>query len=56
MKKIVIGGLGILLILGVVRFLASKSQISKPAPATNYSIRTTPLKSVFVPYWSGEIN
>lgn len=69
MKKIVIGGLGIVLILGIVRLLTSKSQISnnkyqinnklqisKSAPATNYSLRITPLKSVFVPYWSSKLN
>lgn len=71
MKKIVMGGLGILLILGSVRFLASKSQISNnkyPSFAkaskskanqiqiTKPAIEVISSRSLFIPYWSGEIN
>lgn len=76
MKKIVIGGLGIILALGIARLLTSKSQITplriklrmgkaNDKFQTNSKIQITKpaikvisshSRSIFVPYWSGEIN
>lgn len=64
MKKIILGGLGILLILlSSMRFLAIKSQITNDKSQTNSKIQITKparevasRRSLFVPYWSNGLD